>query len=846
MNDIEINPQFEQVLNFVNHTNRPVFLTGKAGTGKTTLLKYIKQNTFKQIAIVAPTGVAAINAGGTTIHSFFQFPFAPFLPVLNQTNNIDYSKNNLPALKYNSQRLAIFRNLELLVIDEISMVRADLLDQIDVTLRQTRKKWQQPFGGVQVLLIGDMHQLPPVVQSEEWNLLNKVYQSPYFFESLVIKNNPAVYIELNKIYRQNEQTFIDLLNKVRNNVLDEQSLNLLNQQFRDSITQNDYQENITLTTHNRKADEINTRNLDALPGKAYKFKCRCEGVFSDKNFPADEELVLKKGTRVMFLKNNNEKNYYNGKIGVVSFVDDDVIKVKCNEDKFEIEVIPETWSNVAYSVNKATKHLEEDVLGTFIQYPLRLAWAITIHKSQGLTFDKLIIDAAESFSAGQVYVALSRCRSLNGLTFSSKISARSLMNDNNILNFSATRQNENEINTIYTNSRRAYMGNLLLSLFDFSEVLSNRTEVGGIIHINKTKINADGVTWEDAFFKDLESLNEVAQKFRNQLGGLLNSATDLETDKVLNERIAKASAYFEPELIKLNQQLKNCTLFTESKIIADELSPLLQQLFEQLFTKQQLLKSCFAGFNFNAFIKQKLGIVYPDFKVSVYASAKNSKVSADVKYPALFRKLLLIRDRICNEDHKPIYLVANNKSLTELVNYLPTNEQELMQISGFGQAKAQEYGEDFLKEIRTFMSEEQLESNMIAMPAKKGKKKKTKEVLTEQDYGTDDLAHEKTITKKVNTREQTFALFKQGLTLAEIAKQRGFAQTTVEGHLVPYVAEGIISIDTLVNKEKQEMIKLALEKFEPALGLNPVKNALPEHITYSEIKYVVATIKKES
>ncbi|MCE3259777.1 MAG: helicase [Bacteroidetes bacterium] len=267
MSTIEINLQFEQVLSFVNQTNQLIFLTGKAGTGKTTLLKYIKQNTYKQISVVAPTGVAAINAGGTTIHSFFQFPFTPFLPSLKESGELNSSRTNLPTLKYSSQRLSIFRNLELLVIDEISMVRADLLDQIDVTLRQTRKKWHLPFGGVQVMLIGDMYQLPPVVQQEEWKILNEVYPSPYFFDSLVIRNNPPVFIELTKIYRQNESVFIDLLNKVRNNTMDLDALELLNSHYKQDITKEDYRDNITLTTHNRKADEINQRSLDDLPGK---------------------------------------------------------------------------------------------------------------------------------------------------------------------------------------------------------------------------------------------------------------------------------------------------------------------------------------------------------------------------------------------------------------------------------------------------------------------------------------------------------------------------------------------------------------------------------------------------
>ena len=827
MSTIEISPQFEQVLNFVNRTNQSIFLTGKAGTGKTTLLKYIKENTFKQISVVAPTGVAAINAGGSTIHSFFQFPFTPFLPMMKESGELDASKN-LAVLKYNAQRLAIFRNLELLVIDEISMVRADLLDQIDVTLRQTRKKWHLPFGGVQVLLIGDMYQLPPVVQHEEWKLLSEVYRSPFFFESLVMRNNPPVYIELDKIYRQSEQIFIQLLNKVRNNKLDLESLNLLNSHYKANITREDYHNNITLTTHNRKADEINTRNLNDLPGKEYRFKAKTDGTFSDKNYPADEELVLKKGTRVMFLKNNTEKNYYNGKIGIVSFIDNELIKVKCEEDKFEIEVGKETWTNVSYKLDKATKHIDEEILGTYTQYPLRLAWAITIHKSQGLTFDKLIIDAAESFSAGQVYVALSRCRSLSGLTLSSKINHQSLLNDTNILNFAATKPDNEKVNTMFTSGQHSFIKTLLTGLFDFSEQLQNRQDLAGILQLYKGRLAASGLDWANSFILRIDALYDVSNRFKYQLSNLIESALNIETDANLQARIKQASVYFELELKKTLDDLKSCTLSTESKEAATELNQLLQALFDAFFQKHVLITSLNSGFVFSDFVKCKLKLTYPDVKLNVYASAKNTKVSADVKHPQLYRDLLLQRDEICNEEHKPIYMVANNKTITDLANYLPDTPELLLKISGFGEAKVNAYGDAFLGIIKSYMREHDLLTNMEALPTKKGSGKKKEQVEGDQKV------------KKVSTREQTFLLFKQGMALPEIAKQRGYTLGTVESHLVPYITDGSVMIDELVSKEKQKLILNALEKFNYEEGLNPIKSKLPADISFSEIRYVMA------
>lgn len=849
MSSIEINPQFEQVLNFVNHTNQAIFLTGKAGTGKTTLLKYIKQNTYKQTSIVAPTGVAAINAGGSTIHSFFQFPFTPFIP--SGSND----KNNLPVLKYNSQRLAIFRNLELLVIDEVSMVRADLLDQIDVTLKQTRKKWHLPFGGVQVMLIGDMYQLSPVVQPNEWQILSRYYDSPYFFDSHVVKNDPPVFIELTKIYRQNESRFIDLLNKVRNNRMDLADLELLNSHYKANITKEDYQSNITLTTHNKKADQINAASLASLPGKEYKFFCKVDGSFSEKNYPADEVLTLKKGTRVMFLKNNPEKNYYNGKIGIVSFIDENSIRVKCEEDNREIDVQREEWSNVTYSVDKSTKHINEEVLGTFSQYPLRLAWAITIHKSQGLTFDKLIIDAAEAFSSGQVYVALSRCRGLVGLTLSSKISPQSLMSDKRVVDFSSLKPDGEKVKSIFSESKRKYIKMVLLGLFDFTELYQARNDAGGLIQVNKSRVNAEGVEWSRQFFSLIEALNDVSNKFKNQLSGLLDATNNVESDAALQERIKRAAVYFEVELKKCVDSLKACPLVTESKETATELNETFQFIFDGLYQKYALIKTLAEGFVFSDFIQAKLQLKYPDFKLNLYANAKNVKVSSSVQHPALYKKLLLLRDEICNDEQVPIYMVAANKTLIELANYLPSKEGELLQISGFGKARAEAYGEQFLKVIKEYMHENGLESNMESKTPKKAKKtKKIKEEAEQKEtpggdewYSLSDVEKEKPKEKEKKTpsKEQTFRLFKEGKKLHDIAKERGVALSTVEGHLIPYVATGELNIDYLVSRKKQQLILKALENFDKSAGLTPVKASLPDDISFSEIRYVMASKLKD-
>jgi ribonuclease D len=834
MNSIEINPQFKQVLNFVNQTNQSVFLTGKAGTGKTTLLKYIKQNTYKQMAVIAPTGVAAINAGGSTIHSFFQFAFAPFLPFFKDNGQYDFVKMNNPTLKYNAQRRNILKQLELLVIDEISMVRSDLLDQIDYTLRIVRKKWELPFGGVQLLFIGDMHQLPPVVQKEEWKLLEQNYISPYFFDSYVIQRYSPIYIELEKIYRQTDQTFVNLLNQVRNNQLDENGLTQLNARFKSNISQSEYQQSITLTTHNRKADEINERNLQNLKSPAFKYQASVEGTFSDRNYPVDENLVLKVGTRVMFLKNNNEKNYYNGKIGVISFLSKEIIKVKCDEDKSEIEVGKENWQNITYKVENATKQLIEDVIGTFEQFPLRYAWAITIHKSQGLTFDKLIIDAAESFSAGQVYVALSRCRSIEGLTLSSKIQINTLANDKSILNFSQNKQDAKSLEFVFSASKKNYLKLILIELYDFETLKELQVQLQNIQIQHNKKIPKIGADWINELSLQINNLVDVSNKFKPQLLNLIENAQSLENDSNLNDKIVRASTYFEEKTAQVNKLLNACTLVTESKQAAQEINVTLQNLHDLCFYKNYFFNLFKLGFNFSDYVKCKMNMQYPEFKVNVYANSKNVKINEEVVYPQLFRKLILLRDEICNEDLKPIYLIASNKSLIELANFLPTTEAELTKISGFGEAKAETYGPRFLKIIKEFMDEFNVESNMQQVLTKKKKTSKKKEVESQD-------AQEVSVKTKVSTKEATYNMFKENFTLDEIAMHRKLALSTVQSHLIPYLANNEINISKLVSEDKQKLILKALENFKNEHGLAVVKNKLPDDISFSEIRFVMAS-----
>jgi hypothetical protein len=435
----ETNKEFNYASDFVKHTDKLVYLTGKAGTGKTTFLKYLKEETSKNTVILAPTGVAAINAGGQTIHSFFKIPFGPFIPNDNRLRTSaplgeDDRSTIYNHFQYDSERLEIIRGLELLIIDEISMVRCDLLDVIDKLLKVYRRNFKEPFGGVQVILIGDTFQLPPIAVFEQWEILKNHYESPFFFSSKVIEINKPVYIELKKIYRQNEQEFIDLLNRIRVNEISEKELHLLNSKYNPVFSPEENSNYITLATHNRLVDSTNLTKLDELKTELKSFEATITGTFPESIMPTDRVLHLKEGAQIMFIKNDKTRRYYNGKIAKISKIEESKIIVAFSDEN-EITIEKQEWNNVKYKWNEKEKKIEEEIIGKFIQFPIKLAWAITVHKSQGLTFDKVIADLGAAFTPGQVYVALSRCTSFNGLVLKSQVTQNAIKTDPKVLEF---------------------------------------------------------------------------------------------------------------------------------------------------------------------------------------------------------------------------------------------------------------------------------------------------------------------------------------------------------------------------------------------------------------------------
>ncbi len=451
------NPELKLAFDFVQYTNRNIFLTGKAGTGKTTFLHKLKETSHKRMVVVAPTGVAAINAGGVTIHSFFQMPFGPILP-----GRLESSEKSI-IQKFNKKKINIIRSLDLLVIDEISMVRADLLDGIDTVLRRYKNK-TLPFGGVQMLMIGDLQQLAPIAKDNEWNLLKEHYDTIFFFSSKAYTQSNAISIELKLIYRQQDNNFIKILNEIRDDKLSVESFQELNKRYIPGFSPEKEDGYITLTTHNASANRINDEQLKKIKTKIHTFEAEVNGHFPEYSFPTDQHLKLKVGAQVMFIKNDisPEKLYFNGKIGTIVNIEDHLIYVKSKDEDNQIEVGQVMWDNVKYTINETSKEIEEEVAGSFIQYPLRLAWAITIHKSQGLTFEKAVIDAQAAFAHGQTYVALSRCKTLEGLILSSQISSNGIICDSTVGNFNReveeNQPDEKTLNTLKAKISTRFIG----------------------------------------------------------------------------------------------------------------------------------------------------------------------------------------------------------------------------------------------------------------------------------------------------------------------------------------------------------------------------------------------------
>lgn len=549
METIDVSQQL--ATEFVLKTSENVFVTGKAGTGKTTFLRSIQKNSIKNTVVAAPTGVAAINAGGMTLHSLFQLPFNAFVPT---TQRVPAAFSNIPTLfenlKLSKAKIDLIKELELLIIDEVSMLRCDTLDAIDTILKTVRKNQNEAFGGVQLLFIGDLFQLPPVVKDEEWAFLKDYYDTPFFFSALVMKESNFVNIEFTKIYRQNEERFIRLLNKVRNNEMTEDDFYLLNDRYQPEML-SELEDYITLSTHNVKVDRINQAQLQKLEGDVHEFTAEIDGDFNENALPTEMKLQLKVGAQVMFIKNDSkpEKKYYNGKLATVKKMGKDEITVQFFDDDTEFKVEKEKWENIRYNYNTATDKIEEDVIGSFTQYPLRLAWAITIHKSQGLTFEKAVIDAGYAFAAGQVYVALSRCTNINGLFLMTPISPNAIMSDARIVEFTENYlSSEDDLQRQLPFQKMEFAKKQLVKAFDWNKMVDLMAEFADFSEDKKIPEKENILSLLKSLEKKVRELKQTAYSFSIQLQEILKHIDKAENQTLLQERVLKSIHYFGDKL----------------------------------------------------------------------------------------------------------------------------------------------------------------------------------------------------------------------------------------------------------------------------------------------------------
>jgi len=708
------NPQLEMAFNFAEYTGSHIFLTGKAGTGKTTFLHNLKKNSSKRMIVVAPTGVAAINAGGVTIHSFFQMPFGPHLPeeALDASGN-DGNENRVPSRakiqKFNRTKINIIKSLDLLVIDEVSMVRADLLDGIDEVLRRYKDR-SKPFGGLQLLMIGDLHQLSPIVKDNEWNLLKDYYDTLFFFGSRALQKTDYVRIELKTIFRQNDTVFINMLNKVRENRIDVEILQELNQKYIPDFSHQDNEGYIHLTTHNNQARQINTAKLKTLSQKAWYYEAEVTGDFPNHAYPTDFELVLKKGAQVMFVKNDisSDKLFYNGKIGNVKKISEDTIYVQCPGDFQQIAVKTAEWKNTKYTIDQKTAEIQETVAGTFKQYPLKLAWAITIHKSQGLTFEKAIIDANAAFAHGQVYVALSRCKSLDGLVLSTPLSNNCIKCDSNVLAFNRDIEQNPAEDHLLNQSRLSYQHALLKELFEFAVLQRQVFYSLKIIKDNKGSIPtylADNLHEMNRSLKN--DIVSVSEKFDNQINWIVRKENSVEDNPVLQERVQKGCVYFiEKTTSIIEKTLQNLSLEIDNKVVKKALNDALSRLKQDTDIKLTVLHACSTGFSVKKYLETRARArIETPKKEKKVEKISTASAPASIAHPELYAQLKSWRQEQADEKDLALYMVLPNKTMIELTTHLPKNTKELKQVKGIGIQKQRQFGKAILSIISDYLKD---------------------------------------------------------------------------------------------------------------------------------------------
>ena len=808
------NIELELAWNFVNNTNRNIFLTGKAGTGKTTFLHRLKKESKKRMITVAPTGVAAINAKGVTIHSFFQMPFGPILP------NTDFNSSNSFNKKFSKTKTNIIKSLDLLIIDEISMVRADLLDGIDTTLRRYKNK-NKVFGGIQLLMIGDLQQLSPVINDNEWQLLKPYYKNVFFFNSRSYQSCNPLTIELKHIYRQENPLFIKILNEIRNNKLSISSAEELNKRYIPDFKSKKGEGYISLTTHNSKARQLNKLELENLDGQEIVFKAKVTGNFPEHSYPNKEELKLKVGAQVMFIKNDSspEKRYFNGKIGKVIQLEEHEVIVKCPDDDHSIVAKLETWENIKYTVDSDTKAIAEDKIGSYTQIPLRLAWSITIHKSQGLTFDKAIIDAQGAFAHGQTYVALSRCKSLEGLVLKNRIEPNQIISDQHVIEFNKNAEACQPNKDVLANSKREFQLNLISEVFDYYKFLHPIGRILDIYYKNRGSIEGN-IENPLILIKDtITNFLKISTTFNSQLKSIGNKYDIPESTKAIQERFVKAINYFSDQTkFNIEKSFQNFAFTTDNKSIEKDIYNHFDILEELLAGKLLVLDGLKNGFKVDQFLELRAKSVF----LGKDNTKKRKKAIIDgTANVELFELLRELRNQIAKREDLVHFQIFTQKSLYAMCELLPTSKKELKEIHGMGKTRIEKYGSEILYIITNYCEENNIETTNNISVFEELKPKK----------------------QRGETKRITLELFKSGKSIEQIALERELNANTIFGHLASFISNGDIKITDLMSESTySELLQIIPSKtFE---NLSDLKHQLDEKYSYGEIRLVIEDLSK--
>lgn len=821
------NTELKRARRIIEETGTHLFLTGKAGTGKTTFLRRLREECPKRMVVLAPTGIAAINAGGVTLHSFFQLPFAPFIPGAN------YSRENF---KLNKKKIKLIRSTELIVIDEISMVRADLLDHVDAVLRRYRDR-SQPFGGMQLLMIGDLQQLAPVVKDEEWALLNRHYDTPFFFGSQALRQTRYVTVELRHVYRQSDPVFIGLLNKVREGRADETTLQALNARYAPDFRPPREEGYIRLVTHNWQAQQINEQELSALPEKAYEFRAETKGNFPESSYPTDAALTLKRGAQVMFVKNDPEHRYFNGMIGEVAEISGNGFSVRPVADPQQlVRVEPAEWTNARYALNEHTLEIEEQIEGVFRQYPVKAAWAITIHKSQGLTFEHAVIDARSAFAHGQTYVALSRLKSLEGLVLSSPIPPEAVINDTAVENYMQDMTEHIPDDEEIDELGRHYYLQTVSELFDFRTVGYAVDALSRVMEEHFYKLYPDTLaTWRTTRQSFQEQTWQVALKFHAQFERLIASSPVPAADTTLQERLRKGGEYFFRSLQPLIRLAADTTLPTDNKEIKKRAQTALEDLRDLLRQKSTLLKHVAEnGFELREYLRKKAVTVIEENTTKGSATEKGGSrrpaghekivVPSEIQHPQLYQRLVNWRYKKAKVEAVPAYLVLQQKALLGIANLLPDTPDALKNVPYFGEKGHEKYGSELLEIVRKFMEE---------------KKLRRPEVRTK-------FVPKQKAEEKEKTWETSLRLFREGKQVDAIASERQLTRGTVLGHLSRYLPD-TVKLTEIISPDKISRITTFLLRQKGKLvRWAEARKALGKGIDYTEMRTVQDYIENKA